>query len=79
MSPKRKTKKTGMFVIFVEPAQYGNGRNSYIALDGKMTKLKVNAAKFYSHAEAQQFAKDKKFEVGAVPYVGREDFKDSEV
>jgi len=79
VSPKRKTKKTRMFVIFAEPEQYGGSGNSYIALDGKVTKLKVNAAKFYSHAEAEQFAKEKKIELGAVPYIGREDFKDSEV
>ena len=78
MSLKQKTKKTRMFVIFAEPEQYG-GRNSYITPDGRVTKVKVNAAKFYSHAEAEQFAKEKKIELGAVPYIGREDFKDSEV
>ena len=78
MSPKRKTNKATMFVIFAEPERYG-GRNSYITPDGRVTKVKVNAAKFSSHSEAKLFAKEKKIELGAVPYIGREDFKDSEI
>ena len=74
MSPKRKTKKTRMFVIFAEPEQYGGSGNSYIALDGKVTKLKVNAAKFYSFNEAKQFAEEKNVVLSAVTYIGPEYF-----
>ncbi|HEU0048755.1 MAG TPA: hypothetical protein VFQ43_14275 [Nitrososphaera sp.] len=74
MSPKCKTKKTKMFVIFAQPEQYGGGRNTYIALDGKFTKLKVKAAKFYSFNEAKQFAEEKNVVLSAVTYIGPEYF-----
>ena len=74
MSPKRKTKKTRMFVIFAEPEQYGGSGNSYMPLDGKVTKLKVNAAKFYSFNEAKQFAEEKNVVLSAVTHIGPEYF-----
>ena len=45
-----------MFVIFAGPQQHGRPGTRYIAKDGTK-KIISQAAKFYSFADAQEFAK----------------------
>ncbi len=75
MSSKRKT----MFVIFAGPQQHGRPGTRYIAYDGTRAHIKSHAAKFYSFADAQEFAREKNIELTAVTYIGQEDFTDFEI
>jgi hypothetical protein len=78
VSPKRKKKQT-LFVIFAGPQQFGRPGTQYIAKDGSRTGIKARAAKFYSHQEAVNFAKNGKIELTAITYIGQEDFTDFEI
>jgi hypothetical protein len=74
MSPKRKKHTT--YVIFAGPQQFGRPGTRYVAKDGTETDIKSRAAKFYSHYDAVEFAKQKNIELTAITYIGREDFTD---
>lgn len=75
MPRKRKT----MFVIFAGPQQHGRPGTRYIAEDGTVTEIRPHAAKFYSFADAQEFAKQSNITLTATTYIGQEDFTDFEV
>lgn len=75
MSSKLKT----MFVIFAGPQQLESPGTHYIADDGTVTDIKSRAAKFYSYAEATEFAIKNNIELTAVTYIGQEDFTDFEI
>ena len=74
MSPQRTT----MFVILTNPQQYGRPGTRYIAKDGTKTEIISQAAKFYSFADAQEFAKQMNIELTALTYIGQDDFIDSD-
>ena len=74
MSPKRNT----MFVIFTSPQQHGRRGTRYIAKDGTKTEIISQAAKFYSFADAQEFAKQMNIELTELTYIGQDDFIDSD-
>ena len=73
------TKRKVMFVIFAGPQQFGRPGTQYIAKDGSTTKVKMRAAKFYSHMDAREFAKEKNIEPTAITYIGQDDFTDFEL
>ncbi|CBE68069.1 protein of unknown function [Candidatus Methylomirabilis oxygeniifera] len=75
MSPKRKT----LFVIFAGPQQHGGPGTCYIAQDGTITGIRSRAAKFYSFAEAERFAKARNITLSAITYIGQEGFTDFEI
>ncbi len=75
MPRKRKT----MFVIFVGPQQHGRPGTRYIAEDGTVTEIRSRAAKFYSFADAQEFAKQMNITLTAITYIGQDDFTDFEI
>ena len=74
MSPQRTT----MFVILTNPQQYGRPGTRYIAKDGTKTEIISQAAKFYSFADAQEFAKQMNIELTALTYIGQDVFIDSD-
>ncbi len=74
MSPQRTT----LFVIFTSPQQHGLPGTRYIAKDGTKTEIISQAAKFYSFADAQEFAKQMNIELTALTYIGHDDFIDSD-
>ncbi len=74
MSPQLAT----MFVIFTSPQQHGRPGARYIAKDGTKTEIISQAAKFYSFADAQEFAKQMNIELTALTYIGQDDFIDSD-
>ncbi len=75
MSPKRTT----VFVIFSGPQQHGRPGTRYIAKDGTITDVRSRAAKFYSFADAQEFAKERTITLTATTYIGQEDFTEFEI
>ena len=75
MSRKRKT----VFVIFGGPQQHGSPGTRYVAKDGTVTDSKVHAAKFYSFADAEEFAREKQVTLTATRYIGQEEFTDFEI
>ena len=68
-----------MFVIFARPQEYGRPGNRYIATDGSKTYRKSKAAKFYTHADADEFAKAMNVKLTKLTYIGQEDFIDFEI
>jgi hypothetical protein len=79
MPKRRKKKKHTAYVIFAGPQQFGGPGTQYIAEDGSRTGIKARAAKFYSHYDAVEFAKQKNIELTAITYIGQEDFTDFEM
>jgi hypothetical protein len=75
MSPNRTT----MFVIFAGPQQHGRPGTRYIAKDGSKTEIKSHAAKFDTHADAEEFAKQKNVKLTELTYIGQDDFTDFEI
>jgi hypothetical protein len=67
-----------MFVILTSPQQHGRPGARYIAKDGTKTEMISQAAKFYSFADAQEFAKQMNIELTALTYIGQDDFIDSD-
>jgi hypothetical protein len=72
------TKQT-LFVIFASSQQYEAPRTCYIAQDGTTSMMRSKAARFYSFAEAKQFAKENHIKFNAHTYIGLEDFTDVEM
>jgi hypothetical protein len=61
-----------MWVIFARPEQHGGAANLFIARDGTKTESRTEAAKFYTHGDAQSFANEKKIHLdGAMRYIGQ--------
>ena len=75
MSNTRQTR----FVIFAGSQQYVAPGTCYIAQDGTTTMIRPKAARFYSFAEAKEFAKEKHIMFNALTYIGLEDFTDVEM
>jgi len=71
-------KRTTMFAIFAGPQQHDHPGTRYIAKDGTKTEIISQAAKFYSFADAQEFAKQMNIELTALTYIGQDDFIDSD-
>lgn len=67
------------FVIFASSQQYVAPGTCYVAQDGTTTMIRSKAARFYSFAEAKEFAKEKHIMFNALTYVGLEDFTDEEM
>lgn len=72
-----KTKQT-LFVIFAGPQQQVATGTCYVAQDGTTTMMRSKAARFYSFAEAKEFAKENHIALNARTYIGLEDFTDGE-
>jgi hypothetical protein len=68
-----RAKKTTLFVIYARPEQL-SGPNEYIARDGTITSVMSQVARFYSHRDAEEFAKEKGIALTATCYIGRADF-----
>lgn len=66
-------------MIFAGPQQFGRPGTGYIGKDGNRTDISLNAAKFWTRAEAQEFAKQKNIELTEITYIGQEDFTDFEI
>jgi hypothetical protein len=69
-------KRTTMYVIFTSSSQHGRVGTRYIANDGTKTEIISQAAKFYSFACAQKFAKQMNIELTALTYIGQDDLED---
>jgi hypothetical protein len=68
-----KTKVWRAYVIFAGPEQRGGG-SRYIGEDGAATD-KDHAARFVTHSDAQDFAKERRILLNDVTrYIGQEDF-----
>jgi hypothetical protein len=50
----------------------------YIAKDGTKTEIISQAAKFYSFADAEEFAKQMDIKLTELTYIGQDDFIDSD-
>ncbi|HEV8329267.1 MAG TPA: hypothetical protein VGQ08_17465 [Nitrospiraceae bacterium] len=73
-----KTKQT-LFVLFAGPQQQVASGTCYIAHDAALTMMRSKAARFYSFAEAKEFAKENHIALNARTYIGLEDFTDVEM
>jgi hypothetical protein len=73
-----KTKQT-LFVIFAGHQKQVASGTCYIAQDGTTTMMRSKAARFYSFAEAKEFAKENHIRFNAHTYIGLEDFTDVEM
>jgi hypothetical protein len=71
--------KQSLFVIFARSQQYVARGTCYIARDGTTTMIRSKAARFYSFAEAKEFAKENHIKFNAHTYIGLEDFTDVEM
>jgi len=75
-----KSERVNRRVIFAMPEQRSVGDNLFFAKDGSETKSRLGAAKFDSKNDAAKFAKEKNIEIdGAMRYIGRLDFAESEI
>ena len=72
-----KTKQT-LFVIVAGPQQQGAPGTCSIAQDGSTTMIRLRAGRFYSFADAKEFAKKSGIALNGHAYIGLEDFIDSE-
>jgi hypothetical protein len=73
-----KTKQT-LFVIVAGTQQQGAPGTYSIAQDSSTTMIRLKAARFYSFADAKEFAKEKHITFNALTYIGLEDFTDLEM
>ena len=73
------SKRKSMFVIFAGPQQHGGPGTRYITGNGQATDLKSRAAKFFSRADAQDFAEERGITLTDIKFIGQEDFTDSEM
>jgi hypothetical protein len=73
-----KTKQT-LFVIIAGPQQQVAPGACYIALDGYPTMMRSKAARFYSFADAMEFAEENRIALNGHTYIGLEDFTDLEL
>jgi hypothetical protein len=69
-------KKQTLFVIFSAPHQHAGPGTHYIATDGSTTTLRPKAARFYTFAEAKDFAQQNHITLNAHTYIGPEEFTD---
>lgn len=68
--------KHTVFVIVMTPQQRVAPGTGCIALDGSTTMMRSKAAKFYSFADAKEFAKENHIAFNGRTYIGLEDFTD---
>lgn len=70
------TTKQSRYVIFAGPPKVTSCA-CYLALDGYSTILRSKAARFYSYADAKEFAEVSHVTLNNHTYIGLEDFTDS--
>jgi hypothetical protein len=69
-----------MWVIFAMPQAHRGPNNRFVAKDGTKTDSRTLAARFYTHGDAQEFAKEKNIKLdGAMTYIGQLDFTEFEL
>jgi hypothetical protein len=76
-----RSQRHNRWVVFAMPENHTpGGDNLFFARDGSETKSRLRAAKFHSENLAARFATEKGIEIdGAMRYIGRLDFAESEL
>ena len=74
-----RSKPKSLWVIFFGPQDFGGPRTKYYDENGKVTKMKNEAAKFYTFEAAKEFADKKEIELSEIKYIGQEDFLESDL
>jgi len=69
-------KKQSLFVIYAGPQQQVASGTCYIAHDASPTMMRSKAARFYSFADAKEFAEENRIALNGHTYIGLEDFTD---
>jgi hypothetical protein len=69
-------KKQTRFVIFTGPQQQVASGTCYIAHDASPTMMRSKAARFYTFADAKEFAEKNHIAFNGFTYIGLEDFTD---
>ena len=72
-------KNETLFVIFASPQQLAGG-NLYISWKGESTGSKSEAAFFYGHEAAKEWANDNNISLtGEIPYIGQVEFSEHDI
>jgi hypothetical protein len=72
----RRSKEQNRFVIFVHPEQHGHPGTTYYTREATISRYKLQAAKFLSFQEAEEFAKLNNIELSAATHIGSETFSE---